>query len=621
MKDWQFYALTALGLVLLPFVIHPIGGYPALATQILLLGIGAIGFNLLLGYAGLLSYGQAMFYGVGAYVALLTVSRFFPQVHSIWLGILLAVVFVGVMALLIGMLTVRLYGIYFALLTLAFAQMFFFIVFQWRSLTRGDDGLQGITAPPLTFGPWSLDLTQRLPDLNLGIFGNLHDVTYWYPFSAVVVLGVLAFVRTLTRSQYGEILAAIRENEERSTFVGFDSKSYRIAAFTIAGVLTGLSGALKGLFDTSIAVDSLDVETSGSFVIYAVVGGVKTLFGPLLGTAIIQYLQNVISGNQHFGEAWRLIEGVIFVAVIAFWPKGLLGSIPQPSEFAYQPRFRPSDSLPEAKPMTEGIILETKGLSKFFGAFGANSDIDFKVRAGELRAVIGPNGAGKTTFFNVLSGLRSASAGTIYFKGRDITRMPGPQRVASGIAKAFQTASIYPDESVFENVRLAALARVQGMFAPEFLRRSGRLQQVDDIAHDALEQLDLSNVATTRAGSLSHGDKKRLDIAVALATQPELLLLDEPVAGMSIDEIHKTDRLIRALAKRMTVLIIEHDMDLVMGISDSITVLHQGKVLAEGTPAEIRANRLVQEAYLGGHVADAVPSSAPPAAPHTEANP
>jgi branched-chain amino acid transport system ATP-binding protein len=265
--------------------------------------------------------------------------------------------------------------------------------------------------------------------------------------------------------------------------------------------------------------------------------------------------------------------------------------------------------------MSDGPILSTKHLSKKFGAFAANSDINFSVREGELRAVIGPNGAGKTTFFNVLSGIMAASGGEIHFKGTAITRLPGPQRVARGIAKAFQTASIYPDETVFQNARLPALARVQGMFAPEFLKPSRRLEKVDEIAHEALELVDLAALADDRAGDLSHGDKKRLDIAIALATQPKILLLDEPVAGMSIEEVRKTDRLIRGLAKRMTVMIIEHDMDLIMGISDSITVLHQGKVLAEGTPAEIRANQAVQEAYLGGHAREALSSTAPEAMP------
>ncbi len=323
MKEARFYGLTILGLVLFPFVIHPIGGYPGLATQILILAIGSIGFNLLLGYAGLLSYGQAMFYGVGGYMALLTVSKFFPDHPNFWLAIALGVGFVTLMALAIGALVVRLYGIYFALLTLAFAQMFFFVVFKWRDLTQGDDGLQGIAVPAMPLGFTSIDLTGTFPNLDLGPFGNLSDVHYWYAFAALAMLLVLAFVRTLVRSQFGEVLGAIRENEERSTFVGFDPMRYKLAAFTIAGALTGFSGALRGLYETSIAPDALTVGTSGDFVIYTVIGGVKTLFGPVIGTALIMYLQNVISAKT---DAWRLIEGLIFVAVIVFLPGGILGT-------------------------------------------------------------------------------------------------------------------------------------------------------------------------------------------------------------------------------------------------------------------------------------------------------
>jgi branched-chain amino acid transport system ATP-binding protein len=246
-------------------------------------------------------------------------------------------------------------------------------------------------------------------------------------------------------------------------------------------------------------------------------------------------------------------------------------------------------------------LLETRGLGKSFGHFAANAEIDMRVEPGELRAVIGPNGAGKTTFFNVLAGTTPASAGTIHFKGRDVTHAAGHRRVHLGIAKAFQTANLYPDQTVRQNARLAALAHVQGPFALEVLRRSHRLTAVDVLAERALARLELAPVAELRCGDLSHGDKKRLDIAIALATEPEMLLLDEPVAGMSRDEARKTELLIRKLAAEMTVLIIEHDMDLIMGISDSITVLHQGRVLATGTPAAIRENPRVQEAYLGGH--------------------
>jgi branched-chain amino acid transport system permease protein len=324
MKDVRFYALTIVGLVLFPFVIHPIGGYAGLATQILIVSIATMGFNLLLGYAGVLSYGQAMFYGLGAYVALLTVSKFFPEHANFWLALFLAIAFVTIVALAIGTLVVRLYGIYFSLLTLAFAQMVFFVVFKWTGLTGGDDGIQGVTAPTLPLGFTSLDLTTPFPAVDLGPFGNLSDLHYWYAFVAIVMVLVIAFFRTLTRSQFGEVLAAIRENEERSTFVGFDISRYKLAAFAIAGALTGLSGALRGLYETSTAPDSLTVDTSGNFVIYAVVGGVQTLFGPLLGTGLIMYLQNVVSAKT---DAWRLIEGVLFVAVIVFLPGGILGTL------------------------------------------------------------------------------------------------------------------------------------------------------------------------------------------------------------------------------------------------------------------------------------------------------
>ena len=248
-----------------------------------------------------------------------------------------------------------------------------------------------------------------------------------------------------------------------------------------------------------------------------------------------------------------------------------------------------------------GTILETQKLGKRYGHFAANTEIDFAVNEGELRAVIGPNGAGKTTFFNVIAGTIAASCGDIRFRGTSIVARSGTHRVQSGIAKAFQTANIYAAQTVFQNCRLAALAKVQGEFALQFFAQSKRLRRVDDFAHAALAAVELSGVELVRAGDLSHGDKKRLDIAMALATQPSLLLLDEPVAGMSLEDSQKTGRLIRKLAGGMTVLLIEHDMDMVMNISDRITVLHQGRVLAEGTPAEIRANSAVREAYLGGH--------------------
>ena len=607
--DARFALLTALGIALFPFLLHPLGGYSTLATQIAIVSIASIGFNLLLGYAGILSYGHAMFYGGGGYIAAILILRTMPTHPNLWLAVLVATLVTTALALAVGSLTVRLYGIYFALLTLAFAQMIYFIVEQAKDFTNGDDGLQDLPNATLPLGTANVDLTTHLPSLALGPFGNLADLQLWYIFAGIVLLLVLVLFRTLTRSQFGEVLDAIRENEQRSVLIGFSASNYRLAAFAISGALTGLSGALRALFDGSVPVDAVGIDRSGSFVIYTIVGGVQTIFGPVAGTALIMWLENVLSAKT---DAWRLIEGLIFVGMIVFFKRGVIGTVLKQEQkpralFARSLRLSPEEPDPLLKPVAEGhrsgplSIIETFKLGKLFGKFAAVRDVDFKVDPGELRAVIGPNGAGKTTLFNLLSGTTAPTSGTMNYKGRDVSRVSGTARVHLGIAKAFQTASIYPDQTVLQNCRLAALARVQGPFALQIFRRSQRLADVDAVAERAMDRLELSGVADVRAGDLSHGDKKRLDIAIALATQPQILLLDEPVAGMSKDEARKTEGLIRRLSTEMTVLVIEHDMEMVMGISDSITVLHQGTVLATGTPAEIRDNPRVQEAYLGGH--------------------
>lgn len=325
MKD-RFVLWLALGLIVFPFLFHlpPFYGYGGLATQILIVGIAAIGFNLLLGYAGQLSYGHAAFYGLGSYAAALALTRFFPHVQSFALAVAIGVVVAGIAAAVIGSFVVRLYGIYFALLTVAFGQMVYFMVFESRDLTHGDDGIQGIATPPLNFGFAHVDLSGTLPALALGPFGDLSDIKLWYPFMAIVTLLVVVFVRVLVRSQFGEALAAIRENEERSAFIGFDPRRYKLAVFIISGLICGLSGALRALYEGSTAIDSLTIDQSANFAIFTIVGGTGTLLGPLAGTGLIMWLQNVLGAVT---PAWRLIEGIVFVAVIVFLPRGIVGTI------------------------------------------------------------------------------------------------------------------------------------------------------------------------------------------------------------------------------------------------------------------------------------------------------
>jgi branched-chain amino acid transport system ATP-binding protein len=242
------------------------------------------------------------------------------------------------------------------------------------------------------------------------------------------------------------------------------------------------------------------------------------------------------------------------------------------------------------------ILLQTKKLTKAFGGLVAVRDVDFAVERGELRSIIGPNGAGKTTFFNLIAGALPPTRGRVIFKGEDITHLPRHKVVRRGIARSYQITNLFPGLSTFENVRAAAQARYTTF---TFWGGDDAMRDACTEAADILGVLHLSEKAALPASALSHGDQRYLEIAVALAAKPELLFLDEPTAGMSPEETGKTMRLIRQLAGRVTIILVEHDMEVVMSISDRITVLHHGEVLAEGTPQEIRANNEVQCVYLG----------------------
>lgn len=240
-------------------------------------------------------------------------------------------------------------------------------------------------------------------------------------------------------------------------------------------------------------------------------------------------------------------------------------------------------------------LLETRNLSKAFGGLTAVSGVDFTLEPGELRAIIGPNGAGKTTFFNIIAGNLAPTGGRILFRGQDITSLPPHRRSHLGIGRSYQITNIFPDLTVFENVRVAAQTR-RTTFT--FWKDAERLEDVVRRAANLLASVGLSEKRDVPAQRLSHGEQRHLEIAIALATDPTLLLLDEPTAGMSPEERATTARVIREIARTLTVVLVEHDMDVVMGISDRITVFHHGKILAEGSPAEIRANADVQRVYL-----------------------
>ncbi len=250
--------------------------------------------------------------------------------------------------------------------------------------------------------------------------------------------------------------------------------------------------------------------------------------------------------------------------------------------------------------MTSEILLETRSLRKEFGALLAVDDVSLQVRAGSFHSIIGPNGAGKTTLFNLLSGNLEPTRGRVIFKGEDITHQPVYRTIHRGIGRSFQITNIFPDLSVYENVRLACQAMGRDNF--RFWRSARAFKRYDERAREVLEQVGLWERANSAARTLPHGDKRKLELGMILAPDPELLLLDEPTAGMASEQVPELIALIQAIRRAgyKTVMLVEHNMNVVMNVSDRITVMHQGRVLAEGAPSEIAANQAVQSAYLGG---------------------
>jgi ABC-type branched-subunit amino acid transport system ATPase component len=340
---------------------------------------------------------------------------------------------------------------------------------------------------------------------------------------------------------------------------------------------------------------------SGTVLIMTLFGGTGTLLGPFVGSGAFIWMRDFLS--KHL-EYWEVFVGGAFVLIVLFFPEGIVGTV---MRLVGRRRAVPIGGVEEPVPDTAGLVrapsvnggpgplLESRGLTKSFGGLTAVNGVDFRVTPGELRSVIGPNGAGKTTFFNLLTGVLPPSGGRILFKGTDITGLPAHAVSRLGIARSYQVTNIFGDLTVFENVRIAAQSRVTHY---RFWGHADRLADVTRRADDILRHLGLTAKRQLRGAELSHGEQRYLEIGIALATDPDFLLLDEPTAGMSPDETRRTASFVRELAGRVTIVVVEHDMDVVMGISDRITVLNYGEVLAEGTPAEIRENADVRRVYL-----------------------
>jgi len=558
--------------------------YLGLLTEVLVFGLFALAYDVLLGHAGVLSLGHSAFLGVAAYVTGILLARYRLPIE---LSILAGAIGGLATSVILGLLVLRKRGVYLAMLTLALSQVFYYVVLMWTPVTGGTDGLGNLPILYLS-EPLGWRLSKR-------------PVTRYYVVAAAIFLAMLA-IRHLLRSPLGRVMRAVKANETRAAACGFDTRRVRLAAFAISGLFSGLAGALLTVVLEFVPIENIHWQMSGSVLIMTLFGGTGTLLGPFVGAGVFIWMRDFLS--KHL-EYWEVFVGGAFVLIVLFLPDGIAGTLvrriarrrPAPADAAEAGPPEP-ERLVKAGARTgadDGRLLESRGLSKTFGGLTAVNRVDFQVRAGELRSVIGPNGAGKTTFFNLLTGVLPPSAGRILFKGRDITGLPAHAVSRLGIARSYQVTNIFGDLTVFENVRIAAQSRVTHY---RFWGNADSLAAVNARAEEILRHLGLAPKRHARASELSHGEQRYLEIGIALATDPDFLLLDEPTAGMSPDETQRTAAFVRRLAGHVTIVVVEHDMEVVMGISDRITVLNYGEILAEGSPAEIRENADVRRVYL-----------------------
>jgi len=600
--------LTVLALVAAPFVLPYLGFSPTTINRILIWALVGIGFDLLFGYTGLLSFGQAAFFGTGGMFAayLLTETSFGNTIAAVFLGTLVA----GVVGYLVGLIALRRTGIYFAMITVAIAEVFFFVEFNPLSAwTGGENGLPGVPPPNLSLGFTTLTF-----DSNLSMYWFF---AFWYFVGLVIAL-------RLVRSPFGLVLRAIRDNPLRAQALGHNIHGYKLSVFVVAAMYSGFAGGLLGLMQGFMPPDAFMFATSGEIVMQTAIGGAGTLFGPLLGAATWLLLSDFFQTTLHLGATWKLVLGIVFVLLVVFLRRGLAGAIADLFRWATGRRNVVPAPAPEATPAvaaspapplsaiaavpsrrapatdTTGPILRTTGLTKRYGGLVANSDIDFTVNHGERRGIIGPNGAGKSTFFKMLTCEVLPTSGTIVFEGRDITHLGVADACQLGLTKSYQINQLFERLSVRHNLAIAALGEIRGKFKLDMWRDLRRVPGLDAQVERTAALVHLSARLDTPVSGLAYGEKRRLEIGLALATSPSLLLLDEPLAGMSPQERVETVALLKSIAAGRTMIVIDHDMDSLFELVEKVTVLQEGRVLVEGTPDEIKTDPKVQEAYLGG---------------------
>ena len=572
-----------------PFFVH-------LGQTFAYTAIAVIGLNILLGLSGQMSLGQAGFYAIGAYGSAITATSFgWP----LWLSMPFGLLAAGLVGVLLGLVALRTRGLYLAMATLAFG----FIVEIWAQravdLTGGTMGLFGV------------------PQLDFGDFRNAAAYTFW--ICAAALLLVQLGSDWVFSSGTGRKLRAIKESESFAQTVGLNVSLWRTGVFTASALLAGLAGILFAHQSGFVSSDAFSIRLSIALLIAAVIGGLGDTRGPLLGTAILVAIAEVIAGFHTIG---LIIYGGILLAVLLLVPEGAVGMLRaaiRPMRRAAHPSPTAEAGMPQAVAMRppppgtrRGGSLEVVGLSKSYAGVVALRDVSFSVAPGTIHALIGPNGAGKSTLINCVAGLYRADMGSVRLGQDEVTSLSAHQRARLGLARSFQNLQLISGLTVIENVMLGLRRQAGEGGIRAMMRWVAGLPHEEQERARALAVLDalaIAHLADRTPAELPYGHRKLVELARALAQDPLVILLDEPVAGLNPLEAQQIATALRRLRDSgKTILLVEHNMEFVMGLSDRVTVLDHGVVIADDTPLAVQGDKKVIAAYLGAEDAEAANS-------------
>jgi ABC-type branched-subunit amino acid transport system ATPase component/ABC-type branched-subunit amino acid transport system permease subunit len=568
--------------------------------------VACLGLNIVLGYAGQLSLAQAAFWGVGAYASAILTTKLGL---SVWIGMLSSFVVAGIFGVLLGIPTLKLSGHYLAMATIGFGIIVQLILINTIWLTNGSDGITAIPSPWI--GPI-----------------ELREANTFFYFAALSLILLIWVTLRIKGSRVGRALMAIRENEMAAETMGIDTTFFKIMAFTLSAGYAGFAGSLFAHCGSHyISPDTFSFDQSVMLLAMAVLGGNGSAVGSVVGATLLTLVPEVL---RFLKDSYMMVYAAGIVVIMVFMPGGIAGLV---YNLPVSQRLRDwwaSGSFPAglstgtptaemgplANPSTaaggpdpNGTLLTVRKLAKHFGGLRAVDGVDMEVRCCEIQALIGPNGSGKTTILNMLSGLYVPTAGEINFDGTLVAGWKPHSITSLGMARTFQNIRLFGELTVLGNVLIGQHSRSTAGLVGSIFRSPSQKREESRLQSKGLKELEfvgLRGKEFARAKSLPYGQQRLLELARALASDPKLLLLDEPAAGLNAAETEKLIELLFQIRDRgITILLVEHDMSLVMNVSDHITVLNFGKKIAEGAAEQIESNQEVIDAYLGTEAGNA----------------